>query len=189
MGQELYPGHKDLMESANDILGFRITDIMFESYLPAIPDRFAVWLALSPEPAKRQTPLPYGNDSETIFRTLIENDLNSMGRYMKTRWDLFAAELAKKPELAAALNAVSATEQQRELMQDFSNRNRPIIKVEEYRSLPRVWSWFFGKAAIDAFGPDTGYEKLKNVFSGSCCVIRRFFDFLDSAASLWLCRK
>ncbi|MBQ3812913.1 MAG: ACP S-malonyltransferase [Bacteroidales bacterium] len=29
MGQELYPGHKDLMESANDILGFRITDIMF----------------------------------------------------------------------------------------------------------------------------------------------------------------
>lgn len=116
---------------------------MFESYLPAIPDRFAVWLALSPELAKRQTPLPYGNDSETIFRTLIENDLNSMGRYMKTRWDLFAAELAKKPELAAALNAVSATEQQRELMQDFSNRNRPIIKAEEYCSLPRVWSWFF----------------------------------------------
>lgn len=30
MGQELYPAHKDLMESANDILGFRITDIMFE---------------------------------------------------------------------------------------------------------------------------------------------------------------
>ena len=30
MGQELYPVHKDLMESANDILGFRITDIMFE---------------------------------------------------------------------------------------------------------------------------------------------------------------
>lgn len=29
MGQELYPGHKDLMESANSILGFRITDIMF----------------------------------------------------------------------------------------------------------------------------------------------------------------
>ncbi len=29
MGQELYPGHKELMESANDILGFRITDIMF----------------------------------------------------------------------------------------------------------------------------------------------------------------
>ena len=29
MGQELYPGHKALMESANDILGFRITDIMF----------------------------------------------------------------------------------------------------------------------------------------------------------------
>ena len=29
MGQELYEGHKELMESANDILGFRITDIMF----------------------------------------------------------------------------------------------------------------------------------------------------------------
>ena len=29
MGQELYPDHKALMESANDILGFRITDIMF----------------------------------------------------------------------------------------------------------------------------------------------------------------
>lgn len=29
MGQDLYPGHKDLMESANSILGFRITDIMF----------------------------------------------------------------------------------------------------------------------------------------------------------------
>ena len=29
MGQELYPGHKDLMESAKDILGFRITEIMF----------------------------------------------------------------------------------------------------------------------------------------------------------------
>jgi len=29
MGQELYPDHKELMESANDILGFRITDIMF----------------------------------------------------------------------------------------------------------------------------------------------------------------
>lgn len=151
----------------DDVKVSSITGIMFESYLPAIPDRFAVWLALSPEPAKRQTPLPYGNDSETIFRTLIENDLNSMGRYMKTRWDLFAAELAKKPELAAALNAVSATEQQQELMQDFSSRNRPIIKAEEYRSLPRVWSWFFGKAAINAFGPGTDYEKLKKVFSGN----------------------
>ena len=30
MGKELYPAHKELMESANDILGFRITDIMFE---------------------------------------------------------------------------------------------------------------------------------------------------------------
>ena len=30
MGQELYQDHKDLMESANEILGFRITDIMFE---------------------------------------------------------------------------------------------------------------------------------------------------------------
>lgn len=29
MGQELYQNHKDLMESANSILGFRITDIMF----------------------------------------------------------------------------------------------------------------------------------------------------------------
>ncbi len=29
MGQELYPDHKALMESANNILGFRITDIMF----------------------------------------------------------------------------------------------------------------------------------------------------------------
>ena len=29
MGQDLYPAHKDLMEKANDILGFRITDIMF----------------------------------------------------------------------------------------------------------------------------------------------------------------
>ena len=29
MGQDLYPAHKDLMESANAILGFRITDIMF----------------------------------------------------------------------------------------------------------------------------------------------------------------
>ncbi len=29
MGQDLYAGHKDLMERANDILGFRITDIMF----------------------------------------------------------------------------------------------------------------------------------------------------------------
>ena len=30
MGQDLYPSHKELMERANDILGFRITDIMFE---------------------------------------------------------------------------------------------------------------------------------------------------------------
>ena len=30
MGRELYPAHKDLMESANDILGFRLTDIMFD---------------------------------------------------------------------------------------------------------------------------------------------------------------
>ena len=30
MAQELYPVHKELMERANDILGFRITDIMFE---------------------------------------------------------------------------------------------------------------------------------------------------------------
>lgn len=29
MAQELYPAHKELMEKANDILGFRITDIMF----------------------------------------------------------------------------------------------------------------------------------------------------------------
>ena len=29
MGQELYPAHKELMERANQILGFRITDIMF----------------------------------------------------------------------------------------------------------------------------------------------------------------
>ena len=30
MGKDLYPAHKALMESANEILGFRITDIMFE---------------------------------------------------------------------------------------------------------------------------------------------------------------
>ena len=30
MGQDLYPSHKELMERANDILGFRITDIMFQ---------------------------------------------------------------------------------------------------------------------------------------------------------------
>lgn len=30
MGKDLYPAHKELMERANDILGFRITDIMFE---------------------------------------------------------------------------------------------------------------------------------------------------------------
>lgn len=29
MAQELYPAHKELMEKANEILGFRITDIMF----------------------------------------------------------------------------------------------------------------------------------------------------------------
>jgi [acyl-carrier-protein] S-malonyltransferase len=29
MAKELYPAHKELMEKANDILGFRITDIMF----------------------------------------------------------------------------------------------------------------------------------------------------------------
>ena len=29
MAQDLYPVHKDLMERANSILGFRITDIMF----------------------------------------------------------------------------------------------------------------------------------------------------------------
>ena len=29
MAQELYPAHKELMEKANDLLGFRITDIMF----------------------------------------------------------------------------------------------------------------------------------------------------------------
>ena len=29
MAQALYPAHKELMEKANDILGFRITDIMF----------------------------------------------------------------------------------------------------------------------------------------------------------------
>ncbi|MEI3003821.1 MAG: hypothetical protein V8T87_04275 [Victivallales bacterium] len=40
----------------DDVKVSSITGIMFESYLPAIPDRFAVWLALSPEPAKRQTP-------------------------------------------------------------------------------------------------------------------------------------
>ena len=30
MAQDLYPLHKDLMEKANSILGFRITDVMFE---------------------------------------------------------------------------------------------------------------------------------------------------------------
>lgn len=30
MAQELYSSHRDLMEQANEILGFRITDIMFE---------------------------------------------------------------------------------------------------------------------------------------------------------------
>ena len=30
MAKDLYPSHKELMERANDILGFRITDIMFE---------------------------------------------------------------------------------------------------------------------------------------------------------------
>ena len=30
MGQDLYQAHKDLMERANEILGFRLTDIMFE---------------------------------------------------------------------------------------------------------------------------------------------------------------
>ncbi len=30
MAQELYESHKDLMERANELLGFRITDIMFE---------------------------------------------------------------------------------------------------------------------------------------------------------------
>ena len=30
MAQELYPAHQQLMERANEILGFRITDIMFE---------------------------------------------------------------------------------------------------------------------------------------------------------------
>ena len=30
MAQELYESHKDLMEHANELLGFRITDIMFE---------------------------------------------------------------------------------------------------------------------------------------------------------------
>ncbi len=30
MAQSLYPAHKELMERANEILGFRITDIMFE---------------------------------------------------------------------------------------------------------------------------------------------------------------
>lgn len=29
MGRELYPAHREMMEMANDILGFRITDIMF----------------------------------------------------------------------------------------------------------------------------------------------------------------
>ncbi len=29
MAKELYPAHKELMEKANDILGFRITDVMF----------------------------------------------------------------------------------------------------------------------------------------------------------------
>ena len=29
MGQDLYPSHKELMERANSLLGFRITDIMF----------------------------------------------------------------------------------------------------------------------------------------------------------------
>ena len=30
MAQELYPAHKELMERANELLGFRITDIMFQ---------------------------------------------------------------------------------------------------------------------------------------------------------------
>ena len=30
MGQDLYQAHKDLMERANQVLGFRLTDIMFE---------------------------------------------------------------------------------------------------------------------------------------------------------------
>ena len=151
----------------NDVKVSSITDIMFESYLPAVSDRFAVWLALSPELAKRQTPLPYGSDSESIFRQLIENDLSSMGRYMKTRWDLFAGEPAKNQELVSALNAASATERQRELLQDFSSRSRREIKAEEYRALPDIWRWFFGKAAIHAFGGNAGYEELKDVFGGN----------------------
>ena len=30
MARELYDSHKDLMEQANELLGFRITDIMFD---------------------------------------------------------------------------------------------------------------------------------------------------------------
>ena len=30
MAKDLYSKHKDLMERANEVLGFRITDIMFE---------------------------------------------------------------------------------------------------------------------------------------------------------------
>lgn len=36
MAKDLYPSHKDLFEKANDILGFRITDIMFEGDAEAL---------------------------------------------------------------------------------------------------------------------------------------------------------
>ena len=144
-----------------------IAEIMTESYFESVSDPFVKWLADSPELRSRRIPIRYGNDADAEFRTLIGNDLSGTGRYMKTRWDMFTAALAKRPELAAALHAAPATERQRALMEDFSSEKRKTISSGEYHSLPRLWRWFFGKAAVAAFGPGAKTETLAKVFSGN----------------------
>ena len=144
-----------------------IAEIMTASYFESVSDPFVKWLACNPVWLRRRTPVRYGNEAEAEFRSLIGGELDSMGYYMKTRWDFFRAWLARNKELAAALAALTATERQRDLMQELSSKERTKIDAGEYAVLPPVWQWFSGKAAIAAFAPDADVETLGKVFSGN----------------------
>lgn len=144
-----------------------IAEIMTSAYFEAVSDPFVRYLAENPEWHNRHEVLRYGNEADEACRILIGKDLSSAPFYMKTRWDIFCARLAELPEIAEALNASPATGHQRNLMRDFSSRERHGIEAREYASLPPLWRWFFGKAAIEAFAHGANAETLEKVFAGN----------------------
>lgn len=144
-----------------------IAAIMTEAYYEAVTDPFVRYLAENPEWRSRREVLRYGSEAEEACRTLIGKDLNAAGYYMITRWKIFRAYLAEHPEVAEALNASPATGHQRTLIEDFSSPERRGIEAREYASLPPLWRWFSGRAAIAAFAPGANAETLEKVFAGN----------------------